>query len=174
MIFIKRLLIEALVIAFGLVMFISITQAQQPFDITFCGSTTITQTVLEITQTVLESKDLTITTFEGKGTVRSNPENKAFDNSSYHLLGVSLQMADKVTNFGYSRYMDSDGDFVVQENLRSPDATEATWKFLYGTGKWKGIKGEGKVRRIAIGKPISPGTSQYCTRHIGTFELPKK
>ena len=167
MIFIKRLLIEALVIAFGLVMFISITQAQQPFDITFCGSTTITQTVLE-------SKDLTITTFEGKGTVRSNPENKAFDNSSYHLLGVSLQMADKVSNFGYSRYMDSDGDFVVQENLRSPDATEATWKFLYGTGKWKGIKGSGKTTVVTRPKPIAPRTRQGCLRSTGTFELPKK
>jgi len=164
MIFIKRLMIEALVIAFGLVMFISITQAQQPFDITFCGSTTVTQTVLE-------SKELTITTFEGKGAVRSNPENKAFDNCSYHLLGVSLLMADKVTNFGYSKYMDSDGDFVVMESIREGDETHC--KFLQGTGKWKGIKGEGKVRRIAVGKPISPGTSQYCTRHIGTFELPK-
>jgi hypothetical protein len=167
MIFIKRLMIEALVIAFGLVMFISITQAQQPFDITFCGSTTITQTVLE-------SKDLTITTFEGKGTVRSNPENKAFDNSSYHLLGVSLQMADKVTNFGYSRYMDSDGDFVVQENFLSLDGKEATWKFLYGTGKWKGIKGSGKTTGVIRPKPIAPGTRQGCLRSTGTFELPKK
>jgi len=143
MIFIKRLMMEALVIAFGLVMFISITQAQQPFDITFCGSTATTQTVLE-------SKELTITTFEGKGTVRSNPENKAFDNSSYHLLGVSLQMADKVTNFGYSRYMDSDGDFVVQENLRSPDATEATWKFLYGRANGKESREAVKQQLLSV------------------------
>jgi hypothetical protein len=167
MIFIKRLMIEALVIAFGLVMFISITQAQQTFDITFCGSTTITQTVLE-------SKELTITTFEGKGTVRSNPENKAFDNCSYHLLGVSLLMADKVTSFGYSKYMDSDGDFVVQENFLSLDGKEATWKFLYGTGKWKGIKGSGKTTGVIRPKPIAPGTRQGCLRSTGTFELPKK
>jgi len=155
------------IILLSLVMFISITQAQQPFDITFCGSITTTQTVLE-------SKELTITTFEGKGTVRSNPENKAFDNCSYHLLGVSLQMADKYTNFGYSRYMDSDGDFVVQENLRPLDGTEATWKFLYGTGKWKGIKGSGKTTVVIRPKPIVPGTRQGCLRSTGTFELPKK
>ncbi len=162
----KRWMMEAIVIVFGVVMCISIAQAE-PFDITFCGSTTTTQTVLE-------SKELTITTFEGKGPVRSNPENKAFDNCSYHLLGVSLQMADKVTNFGYSRYMDSDGDFVVQENLRSPDATEGTWKFLYGTGKWKGIKGSGKTTVVIRPKPIAPGTRQGCLRSTGTFELPKK
>ena len=114
----KRWRMETLVIAFVLVMCISSAQAE-PFDITFCGSTTITQTVLE-------SKELTITTFEAKGAVRSNPENKAFDNCSYHLLGVSLLMADKVTNFGYSKYMDSDGDFVVQENFLSLDGKEAT------------------------------------------------
>jgi hypothetical protein len=69
--------------------------------------------------------------------------------------------------------MDPDGDISVAENLRALDGPDTTWNFLQGTGKWKGIKGEGKVRRIASGKPITPGTSQYCTRHIGTFELPK-
>jgi len=67
--------------------------------------------------------------------------------------------------------MDPDGDFVVMESIR--EGAETHCKFLQGTGKWKGIKGEGKVRRIASGKSIAPGTSQYCTRHIGTFELPK-
>ena len=166
MIFKKRYMIGTLGIVLSLVLFLSVAQAE-PFDITFCGSTTITQTVLE-------SKDLTITTFEGKGTVRSNPENKAFDNSSYHLLGVSLQMADKVTNFGYSRYMDSDGDFVVQENFYSLEGKEATWKFLYGTGKWKGIEGSGKTTVVIRPKPIVPGTRQGCLRSTGTFELPKK
>ena len=155
------------IVLLSLVVFISITQAQQPFDITFCGSTATTQTVLE-------SKELTITTFEGKGTVRSNPENKALDNSSYHLLGVSRQMGDNVTNFGYSRYMDSDGDFVVQENFYSLEGKEATWKFLYGTGKWKGIKGSGKTTVVIRPKPIAPGTRQGCLRSTGTFELPKK
>ena len=155
------------IVLLSLVVFISITQAQQPFDITFCGSTATTQTVLE-------SKELTITTFEGKGTVRSNPENKAFDNSSYHLLGVSRQMGDNVTNFGYSRYMDSDGDFVVQENFYSLEGKEAIWKFLYGTGKWKGIKGSGKTTVVIRPKPIAPGTRQGCLRSTGTFELPKK
>jgi hypothetical protein len=165
MISIKKWMMATLSIVFYLTLSISIAQAE-PFDITFCGSTTSTHTVLE-------SKELTITTFEGKGTVRCNPENRAFDNSSYHLLGVSLQMGDKVTNFGYSKYMDSDGDFVVQENLRPLDGTEATWKFLYGTGKWKGIKGSGKTTVVIRPKPIAPGTRQQCLRSTGTFQLSK-
>jgi hypothetical protein len=153
-------------IILGLVMFIPVAQAEEPFDITFCGST-------RVTETLSESQDLTITTFEGKGAVRSNLANKAFDNCSYHLLGTSLNIGGKMTNFGYSKYMDSDGDFVVQENFYPLGATEATWKFLYGTGKWKGIKGSGKTIPIIRPKPIAPGTRQGCLRSTGTFELPK-
>jgi len=166
MISIKKWMMAALGIVSCLTLSIPIAQAE-PFDITFCGSTTSTHTLLE-------SKELTIITFEGKGTVRSKPENRAFDNSSYHLLGTSLQMGDKVMNFGYSMYMDSDGDFVVQENLRPLDCTDSTWKFLYGTGKWKGIKGSGKTTVVIRAKPIAPGTRQQCLRSTGTFELPKK
>jgi len=46
-------------------------------------------------------------------------------------------------------------------------------KFLYGTGKWKGITGTGKFERIARGKAMEPGTFQGCVRNTGTFELPK-
>ena len=83
-------------------------------------------------------------------------------------------MAGQLTFLSYSKIMDPDGDFVIVETATTPDETESNVRFLQGTGKWKGIKGEGKLRRIAAGKPITPGTSQYCTRHIGTFELPKK
>jgi len=50
---------------------------------------------------------------------------------------------------------------------------EIVMKFLSGTGKWKGIKGEGRIKVITRGKPIIPGTSQVCYRHTRTFELPK-
>lgn len=169
---IKKWMMAAVGIVFCLILSISVAQAE-PFDITFCGSTTITQTVLE-------SKELTITTFEGKGAVRSNPENKAFDNCSYHLLGVSLQMADKVTNFGYSRYMDSDGDFFITEASADSvpmSAQESSFKFLLGTGKWKGISGGGKSKFIFMtrGKQqINPTTFQGYLKMIGNYELPKK
>jgi hypothetical protein len=46
-------------------------------------------------------------------------------------------------------------------------------KFLHGTGKWKGIKGEIKDNGITTDKFIAPGTFQACSRYLGTFELPK-
>ena len=123
---------------------IPVAQAEQQYDITDCGSMTLTV----------------------------NSENKIFDNCSVFYVGVARNTPGKITAYGYSKYMDPDGDFVVMESIR--EGAETHCKFLQGTGKWKGIKGEGKVRRIASGKSIAPGTSQYCTRHVGTFELPKK
>lgn len=150
----------------GAALVVSAVQADT-FDVTFCGSNSITQTLLD-------AKDLTIATFEGKGTVRSNPEGKAFDNGSFHLLGTSYRTGDKVSRFGYSRYLDADGDFVVQENVRPAEGTDSTWKFLYGTGKWQGIKGSGKTTVVLAPKPIAAGTVQQCLRSTGVYELPKK
>lgn len=155
-----------IVIVLGFVIFAPFAQAEQPFDITMCGSTT--RTVI-----ILESEELTIGTFEGKGIARSNLENKVFDNCSYHLLGVARYMMKEATMYGYTKFMDADGDLIVQENFRALGAPGGTWKILYGTGKWKGIKGSGKSKTIARAREITPGTLQSCIRMTGTFELPK-
>ena len=152
---------------FVLSTFVSVAQAEQPFDITLCGSTAATAILVE-------SEELRISTFEGKGIARSNLESKAFDNCSYHLLGVAYDSGEKGARYGHAKFMDPDGDIVVQENLRPFGSTaEGTWKFIYGTGKWKGIKGGGKSRAVAIGKRITPDSLQSCIRMTGTFELPK-
>jgi hypothetical protein len=142
---------------------IPLAQAQQNYDITDCGSMTLTVNSA--------SEELTIITFDFKGIARSNSENKIFDNCTVFHVGVARNTPGKTSAYGYSKYMDLDGDFVVMESIR--EGSEIRCKFLQGTGKWKGIKGEGKVQRITVGRPITPGTSQYCTRDIGTFELPK-
>ena len=84
-------------------------------------------------------------------------------------------MAGQSTSLSYSKLMDPDGDFVIMETITSGarGETEGSFKFLQGTGKWKGIKGSGKVRAITSGKPIMPSTGQGCGRYTGTFELPK-
>ena len=147
----------------GLVIFLPIAHAQTPYDITDCGSMTFTVNSA--------SEELTIITFDFKGIARSNSETKVFDNCTVFYVGVARNMNGKSSAYGYSKYLDPDGDFVVMESIR--DGEETHCRFLQGTGKWKGIIGEGKLRRIAAGKPIAPGTNQYCTRHIGTFVLAK-
>jgi hypothetical protein len=153
----------AIGIVLSLVMLLPAAQAQTPYDITDCGSMIFT-----VNST---SEELTIITFDFKGIARSNSENKVFDNCTVFYVGVARNVQGKSSAYGYSKYLDPDGDFVVMESIRDEEETHC--RFLQGTGKWKGIQGEGKLRRIAAGKSIAPGTSQYCTRHMGTFVLPK-
>ena len=78
------ILSAAAAIVLGLVMFIPVAQAEQPFDITDCGSGTITM--------VSTSKELTVFSFDLKGISRSNHENKVFDNTTFHCVGVMLAL----------------------------------------------------------------------------------
>lgn len=150
-------------IVLGFVMFIPVANAEQRYDITICGSGTVTM--------LSQSKELTVRSMDFKGIIRSNHENKVFDNCTLHHVRVVRVVAGKVTAHGYSKFMDPTGDIVVL--YFSQVGKEVTTKFLQGTGKWKGITGSGKVRHIARGKPITAGTVQGCNRQTGTFELPK-
>jgi hypothetical protein len=167
MISIKKWMMAVLGIVFCLTLSISIAQAE-PIDITYCLSMTTTM--------VSETQELSINSFDFKGIARSNLESKAFDNLTFHGIGVGRDLADKRRHrYGYIKFMDPDGDILITENLHTLDAGgESDWNFLQGTGKWKGIKGGGKLRPAAGGKPITPGTVQGCIRMTGTFELPKK
>lgn len=150
---------------FGVLLFIPVAQAEQPFDCTQCVSST--HTILSATE------ELTVRSADAKGIIMSNLENKVFDNMTTHCLNSYKVMAGQMSGLSYSKFMDPAGDFVILEVTISPGETEFNFKFLQGTGKWKGIKGSGKVRAITSGKPITPGTNQVCNRWAGTFELPK-
>jgi hypothetical protein len=149
-------------IVLGLAMFIPVAQAETPYDITNCYYGTSTA--------LYRSKELTILSVDIKGIARSNHENKVFDNCSFHSVQILQIMNGKWKRSGHTKFMDPDGDYFFVEVSGGKNATV---KFLYGTGKWKGITGTGKFESIARGKPIMPGTYQGCARNTGTFELPK-
>ena len=162
---IKKWMMTAVGIVFCLTLSISVGQAQQSYDITECYSFTSHTTLSEV-------PDLTIVGFDGKGIVRSNVENKVFDNFTLHCTGIRRITDGKAEAYGYFKYLDPDGDFFFMEGKAAEG--EIIMKFLLGTGKWKGIKGEGRIKVITRGKRITPDTNQICYRHTGTFELPKK
>ena len=149
-------------ITFCLVVFISFAQAEQPYDVTSCHSGT--------TKILFSSKELTIISAEGWGIFMSNHENKFLDNCTFHVMTLVQVMPDKVIETGYVKVMDPDGDFVIAETKRI--ANEAITKFLYGTGKYKGITGGHKSERIVYGR-ILPDAAAACSRSTGTFDLPK-
>ena len=61
---------------FGLLLFIPVAQAEQPFNFTLCSSAT--QTVLSATE------ELTVTSYDSLGIIMSNLANKVFDNMTAH------------------------------------------------------------------------------------------
>ena len=139
--------------------------AEQVYDVDVCVSMDLS--------VLVRSQEITILTWDGMGIMRSNNESKVFDNCTVHTLGV-MQIAGKNTTVdGYLKYLDPSGDFVIFRYTRNPGEKAATTTLLAGTGKWKGITGGGKAKRITRGKPVAAGTTQFCNNHKGTFTVPK-
>jgi hypothetical protein len=159
----KRWMTEAVAFVFSLLLITPIAQAEQPYDFTSCHSGTI--------KVLYTSKEITVLSGEGWGIIMSNHENKIFDNCTFHVMTVIQTMGDKITETGFLKIMDPDGDIVVGEITWV--GTESISKFIYGTGKYKGITGGGKSQRIVFGR-IPPNSAAACSRGIGTIELPKK
>jgi hypothetical protein len=122
---------------------------------------------------------LTIFHSDVKGVIHDNLESKTFDRMTSHCLRSARISAGKLTSTTYSKFTDSDGDFFITEASAEGvpiSVQESSFKFVQGTGKWKGISGGGKGKFIFMtrGKQqISPTTFQGYLRMTGTFELPK-
>ncbi len=153
-----------IVTCFTLILLATITQAQQPSDTMSCGAGTVT--------TIAASPELTVMVIETKGIQIDNLASKFFDNMTYDSVGLFKIENGKFTGTSYMKYMDPSGDFVIVESTKD-GGMDYNWKYLYGSGKYKGITGGGKALPSTKGKPISPGTSQGCFKITGTYELKK-
>ena len=158
----KRYWVAATTLILGMITFIPEVRGQQPVDTTSCSSTKIT--------TIVSTPEFTIYSTEARGVQIDNLPSKTFDNLTFHTVGVFKVESGKVTGNVYSKYMDANEDFFLVE---TQVGTERVWKYIYGTGKWKGITGGGRSIPLTKGKPISPGTSQGCNKVTGTYELKK-
>lgn len=147
-------------VLFGSIFFIPIAHAEQPFDITYCGSGELT--------ILTQSKELTIASVDAKGITISNNENGTFNNCTWHGIGVMVVKDGNRTWSSYAKFMDPDGSLLIVET------TMDAFTILQGTGKWEGITGGGKGWLITKGKPIAQGTIQNCRRVKGAFELQGK
>ena len=147
--------------------FLAVAQAEIPFNLTVC--------VVGPATMLSSSQDLIIVSVELKGIVVSNHENKIFDSFLYHFLGVSRIMAGEIDARGYAKLTDLDGEFIFTETTTIGPVGKPTWKwkFLHGTGKWKGIAGGADFIPITKRSPFAEGTYRGCYKVIGRFELPK-
>jgi hypothetical protein len=148
---------------FTFILFIGTAQAEQRFECVLCQNMTMT--------TIVQSEDLIVMGYESKGIVLDNTESKFFDNDTVQTVGLMKIDKGKVTGSFINKHLSPSGDFYVLEgSLAGP---EIDWKFIYGTGKFNGITGGGKSIRFTKGKPVTPGTSQTCSKVTGTYELKK-
>jgi hypothetical protein len=151
------------IVIFTFIPFIVTAQAEQRFECVLCSNMTTT--------TIVESADLIIMGFESKGIVLDNSGSKFFDNDTVHGVGLITIEKGKVTGTFFNKHLSPNGDFYVLGG--SWVGSEVDWKFIYGTGKFNGITGGGKSIRFTKGKPVTPGTSQTCSKVTGTYELKK-
>ena len=139
--------------------------AEQVYDVDACVSMDLSALV--------RSQEITILNWGGMGIMRSNNESKVFDNCTIHTVGVMEIEGKNITVYGFLKYLAPDGDFVIFRYTSNPGEQAATTTLLSGTGKWKGITGGGKAKRITRGKPVAPDTTQLCNNHKGKFTVPK-
>jgi hypothetical protein len=167
----KNIIWSPIVILLVVIIFVPISQAQQPVDFTdyFYAIVTYLST----------SQELTIFQSDVKGVIRDNLENKKFNNLTSHCLRLARISEGKLSGTTYSKFTDSDGDYFITETISEnapATAPEASWKFIQGIGKWKGITGGGIAKFIFMTREkqqTSPTTFQGNLRMTGTFELPK-
>jgi hypothetical protein len=163
--FCRRNWIVVTIVILGLVMFIPVAQAQrQEFEYISCTASA--------SNVVHSSPEMAISSYDAKSIVRSTHGSKLFDNFTAQTVGIVKMEGGKWSWHALNKGMDPDGDFLFSEGIGDSESG-TTWKYLYGTGKWKGVKGERKSKAITTGKPIVPGTGQFCEKHVGWIELPK-
>ncbi len=156
--------ITVTVVILGLLMFIPVAQAErQDFECRQCSVITFNM--------VHFSEELAIFSGDQKSIIQSTHESKIFDNWTLHSVGVWRVVGDKWRWNGFSKEMGPNGEFIIWEFYGDTESRITTAKPIYGTGKWKGVKGERKDKIITAGKPIVQGTSQFCQKQVGWIEL---
>jgi hypothetical protein len=142
---------------------VSLAQARQSFDFTSCHAGAV--------KVLFADKEVALRSAEGWGIVISNQPNKLFDNATFHVVTTIRTVGKDSSEVGYYKLMDLDGDLILAEISRS--GGEQVSKFFHGTGKWRGIVGSGRSKRIVF-RVMAPDWAAACSRTVGTFELRKQ
>jgi len=96
---------------------------------------------------------------------------KEWENATTRCVGYLRVIAGKPVGKGVCKWFHANGDTASGE-FEMPAAGEASFTWLVGTGKLKGIAGGGSFKYVTNGKPSEPGTSQSCRQDWGKYTLP--
>jgi hypothetical protein len=158
----KKMIRLITIILIALFLSINLVHAEESYNMTSCWSGEFTM--------LSSSKELVIYSFDLKGVSRKNGESDAFHDWSFHIIGTAKIESGNYSSSYYGKWLSPEGDAVFGEGDRNGE--EGTWKFIHGTGKWKGITGGGTNKIVNI-KPVMKGTTQGCSIAIGKYKLPQ-
>lgn len=157
--------IAMVVVILAFVMIVPVAQAErEEFEGLSCHSNTVT--MVQATP-----GEIFVGSFEGKGINRitSTPSRDL----SFHQVGVIKGQGGKMIWNGFVKSLHPNGDFVIWDFSGGSATGGSTMNAIYGTGKYKDVKGEAKATIITNAKPIVEGTLQQCQKIVGWMEFGK-
>jgi len=138
----------------GLTLLIPMANAEEkPTNILSCHSGTTTM--------LTASKELVVFSFELKGIDQDLNEDKVFENYTHMCMGTIRILGGERISKGYCKYMAPDGDFFIVSFDGPSGEKPLPWEYIYGTGKWKGIKGGGTAKTTTMGIRLAFLTKNY-------------
>lgn len=136
------------------------THAQQSFDHTACRAGSVT--------VLAQSEGLMVSSIDHRGVVRGNQPNDPFDGNTQRCIGYLVSVDGKAGGSGWCKNVDAKtGDWFMTE-WTTEGKGAGGFAFRYGTGKFKGIAGNGTYEPTGMTRPVEPGTYQNCVRIKGT------
>ena len=136
--------------------------AQQAYEHSTCRAGTMT--------VLAKTDDMIVWTLDHRG-VTYDPG--PFQGFTQRCVGVVANIAGKINANGWCRSVDpKTGDMTVVDWVGGDKPGAGTYSFRYGTGKWKGVSGNGTYESLGPTKAVDPGTYQNCVRIKGTITVP--
>lgn len=103
------------------------------------------------------------------GTRRSVKKGGPFDGMTAHCAGFLWNSLGEMNGHSACEYVDHAGNKLFVKAARVGD--DAEWRFVGGTGIYKGITGSGEFTGFSYFPQLTPTTYQFCPTSNGTYRL---
>lgn len=138
--------------------------AQQSYSSTVCRAGTVVP--------LAKAEDMVSFAIDHRGIVLPEADNP-FGNQTQRCVGSVAIVRGVSKGSGYCRNLDpATGDFILVEWSANGKPGTGTFRYVYGTGKWKGITGGGEYQQVATTRPVDGGTYQNCITSKGSYTVP--
>jgi hypothetical protein len=133
------------------------------FDITACQ--------VRVLNRVEISTSRSMSSYEQTGTSLSNPPGGLFDTGSNRCVGTATAIKGQIVeDISFCITAFPDGGWIHRKFTRQPDGTY-TWDLVEATGRYEGIKLDGKATTITGFPMLKPDVALFCNRQTGTYKL---